>query len=291
MSCYYTISDMFSLKIGENHLSESVLECIENLNNSIVDTTTKPSKYDRRKNNDYRVKHQHQFKSTVIKKTETDLDVHINNIRISMNKVSANNMAQHRDAIMKSLEDLKSMNQEMKPIYFNILNTASSNRFGYKSYIEIIKGIIEVNGDFDIVLQQWLIDYENTIKEIKYVSGDSDYDAFCNYNKVNDKSKSKTGFIIELFIEKLLDEDFMHSMIDNMIEILNEWSIQKDKTNEIEEIVELLYIIASKHKALGEYFVSKIHSFIRSKKEDPDKYGHISSRSIFRSMDIVDLMK
>ena len=138
MSCYYTISDMISMKVGENYLSESVLECIENLNNSIVDTTSKPSKYDRRKNNDYRVKHQRPFKSTVIKKTETDLDVHIHNIRISMNKVSVNNMVQHRDVIMKSLEDLKSMNQEMKPIYFNILNTASSNRFGYKLYIEIM---------------------------------------------------------------------------------------------------------------------------------------------------------
>lgn len=291
MSCYYTISDMISMKAGENYLSESVLECIENLNNSIVDTTTKSSKYDRRKNNDYRVKHQQQFKSTVIKKTESDLDLHVNNIRISMNKVSVNNMDQHRDVIMKSLECLKSMNQEMKPIYFNILNTASSNRFGYKLYIEIIKSIIEVNNDFDIVLQQWLIDYENTIKEIKYVSGETDYDAFCNYNKVNDKNKSKTAFIIELFVEKLLDEDFMHSMIDNIIHILNEWSLQKDKTNEIEEIIELLYIIASKQKVLGEHYVLKLHDFIGYKKEDPDKYGHISSRSIFRSMDIVDLMK
>lgn len=289
MSCYYTISDMFSLKTSGNHLSESVLECIEILNNSIVDTTTKSSKYDRKKNNDYRVKH--HFKSTPVKKTETDLDVHINNIRISMNKVSTNNIEQHRDVILKSLVYLKSMNQEMKPIYFNILNTASSNRFGYKSYIEIMKSIIKANHDFDIVLQQWIIDYKNSIKEIQYVSGDTDYDAFCNYNKINDKSKSKTAFIIELFIEKLLDQDFMYSLIDNMIQIMNEWSIHKDKINEVEEIIELLYIFASKHKALGEYFVSKIHAFIRSKKEEPDKYGHISSRSIFRSMDIVDLIK
>lgn len=281
---------MHSVKILEKCLADSVLECIQNLENIVSENTRRQNhRYERRRTNDFHPKP--TFQQTVIKKADTDLDAKINEIRVAMNKVSAKNKDQQKEVILNALAELKSMEQEMRSVYFMILNIASSNKFVCEVYMDIINDIMTMNRDFDIVLQRWYDDYMRTITIIKYTSGESDYDAFCQYNKTNDTLKAKTSFIVELYKSNILDKDNMNLISSFILTILFEWCEMDDKTNELEELIELLYIIVSKDKSLGLIFKIDVQKIVKMKKDHPERYKNISSRATFRSMDILDLMQ
>lgn len=281
---------MHSVKILEKCLADSVLECIKNLENIVSENTRKQNhRFDRKRTNEFQPKP--TFQKTVIKKPETDIDAKINELRVAMNKVSAKNKEQQQEIILSVLAELKSMQQEMHNIYFMILNIASSNKFACEMYMDIISSIMHANRDFDIVLQKWYDDFMKIIRGIKYVSGEDDYDAFCQYNKINDSLKAKISFIVELCKTNLLDKDNMNLISSFILATLFEWCDVENKINEIEELIELLYIIVSKEKSLGLIFKIDIEKIIKMKKEHPERSKNISSRSTFRSMDILDLMK
>lgn len=289
MSSYYTVHEMHSVKLLEKCLENSVLECIENLEHIVSESTRKQHRFDRKRSNDFRPRQ--TFQQTIIKKPETDVDAKLNEIRVAMNKVSSKNKEQQQEILINALSELKAMNHEMRPVYFMILNVASSNKFGNEVYMDIIRSIMEKNSDFDITLQYWYDDYMRTIEGIKYASGDTDYDAFCQYNKTNDLLKARTSFIVELFKADILDREYMNSISMFIVTTMFVWCETGEKPNEVEELIELLYVIASKEKSLGFFFKIDMEKFGRLKKCNPEKYKAITSRSTFRSMDIIDLLK
>jgi len=117
------------------------------------------------------------------------------------------------------------------------------------------------------------------------VDPNGDYDTYCKYNKNNDLQKSTLLFFIFLCKENCFDyvdqiEEFLFSLINDNI-------ISENKKNEVEELVENLYIYFSNNQ--DRIPVKKEH--IESICAKTDQKKSLSSRAKFRCMDIVDIVK
>jgi len=103
-------------------------------------------------------------------------------------------------------------------------------------------------------------------------------------------------FILNLFKQNIITLDEYLQLIVYLQNKVIEFS-ETAKTNEIEELIENIYIFMScksEHLTTSELWnnivVSNIQNIITKKKEE-NKYAALTSRALFRCMDIIDLTK
>ena len=153
-------------------------------------------------------------------------------------------------------------------------------------------------GVFNEVLVSFLSNYSNSIKDIVHVNPDEDYEGYCQYNKKNDMRKATAVFIVYLMKEGILPVLKVLSLIVSFQEISIQYVDEENRTNEIEEIAEILYLFLEKGittflncKAewIWKFMITKhINTFAKYKKNDKKS---ITSRAIFKYMDIVQLIE
>ena len=251
------------------------------------------------------------FKPTKIDKKE-GVEKLFNDIRICLNKMSTKNYDSQKETIFATLQELKSMKtnnasvekQEpgetvgLQKIAESIFDIASTNKFYAEIYAKLYKELIDYDPVFNEVLVSFLSSYSNSIKDIVYVNPDEDYEGYCQYNKKNDMRKATAVFIVYLMKEGILPVLKVLSLIVSFQEISMEYVDKENRTNEIEEIAEIIYLFLEKGittflncKAewIWKFMITKhINTFAKYKKNDKKS---ITSRAIFKYMDIVQLIE
>jgi len=242
------------------------------------------------------------FKATVIEKKE-GAEKLMNDIRICLNKISSKNYDQQRDTVIQHIEDIVREQDDkqttLNHIAQSIFDIASSNKFYSDLYASLYRELIDKYDIFSGYITNLINDYYEGMEKIENVDSNEDYDRYCENNKLNDKRKALSTFIVNLMKKGVLDRiavlqltiRLQHKVID-LVDVEN-------KTYHVDEMTENLFILitlVAENVENCDGDVSELFSIIRRNVETCTKYKtkehkSISSRAIFKFMDILDAMK
>lgn len=229
------------------------------------------------------------FKTTKIEKKE-GLEKKINDVRSCINKMSAKNYETQRDAIFAFILEEESL-EKFANVIFDI---ASTNKFYSEIYAKLYRELIDLYPIFQKVMDVFLQKYMDSLSEIKYADPNVDYDLFCIYTKQSDKRKATAQFIVHMMREKILSQEYLIQLVDNLIQKVRENMDLDDHVNEVEEITELVNIfILQSHTFISPTTIwmkciNSIQEFSKYKLKDKKS---LSSRIIFKYTDLVTTVK
>lgn len=234
------------------------------------------------------------FKATVIIENKDGLEKTMNEIRICLNKISIKNYETNKNTIVELMGDFVDNSPELEKIANIIFDIASTNKFFSEIYAELYKCLLEKYEIFKIVLNHFLENFTHSMRNIQYVDQKNDYDAFCKYNKTNDYRKASSVFIVNLVKKNVLEKELLLKLINEIQDDLFNFIDTENKTNEVDEITENIFLL-----------ISESHSFMKTTEEWKDvlsnveklskykakEHNSLSSRAIFKYMDIMDKVK
>ena len=244
------------------------------------------------------------FKATKIE-TKSGIDKQMNEIRILLNKISTKNIDAQKPiivesiiAIMQSIEDSDESHDQHKDRYIvidTIFAIVAANKMLSDVYANLYADLTN-DATFGFIFREKLFvlidQYKKSVEHINYVDPNSDYDAFCRYNKINDSRKVTAQFIVHLMKYKVIHPNVVLTIIDEFQKLSLKYIDEENKTNEVEEITENVFILVSLSKTsveITETDVWKTQIAPTNKqmaglktKEHPS----LSSRVIFKYMDL-----
>jgi hypothetical protein len=253
------------------------------------------------------------FKTTKLEKKE-GIDKKINDIRICLNKISAKNYDTQKETIFQHIQSCLNEEEEeedpdtsissesvrkeaLQKVATAIFDIASTNKFFSEIYAKLYKSLIEISPVFHEILDSFVMHFMDSLQEIKYVDPNIDYDAFCAYNKQNDKRKASAIFMIHMMKVDILAISQVVPILSNLVVKIEENMETANRLNEVEEMTEVLFLFlqegftflfhATSERIEIDSIFAKIRTFATYKIKDKPS---LSSRVIFKYMDLVGIM-
>jgi hypothetical protein len=230
---------------------------------------------------------------------------------VYLNKISNKNYETQRDAIIQYIKEIAENEQEQAQaqaqeqaqeqaqteilkIKKSIFEIASTNKFYSELYALLYKDLINTFECFKENIEPFINEYIDSIQTINYVDPKVDYDKYCDYNKENDKRKAMSAFIVNLSKNDIVEKNIVVNKIIYLEELVLNYCDTDNKTNEVEEITENLFILIT--KSLTEMMnepewgtvINKINQLAQMKLKE---HKSLSSRALFKFMDILDFIK
>jgi hypothetical protein len=178
-------------------------------------------------------------------------------------------------------------------IAHSIFNTASSNMFYSALYAKLFKQLVQCHDVFTKVFEKSYSEFVGLFKKVEYVDPNVDYNKFCEVTKMNDKRKAMSMFIINLMKESMLESDGVVDIITELQEMVNSYIKQANKTNELEELNENIFILLTNGKGVlsshekWDSIVSHI-KFLSILKVKMKEYPSVNNKLIFKNMDMLE---
>ena len=252
---------------------------------------------------------------TKIEKKE-GIEKTINDIRTCLNKISNKNYDTQRDTILNYITELDNVvktttiddeeqqeqqeikapeeNVELIKVANAIFDIASNNKFYSEIYANLYKELINKFEIFDKIISKYVEQYLDSIKQIKYVDSNEDYNKYCENNKLNDKRKAMSAFIINLMKNQIIQKEKVLDIILMLQNLVFEYVDVDNKTNEVDEITENIFIFstmsATEFVNVPEWDNIK-SNIVKCSQYKAKEHKSISSRAIFKYMDILDFFK
>jgi hypothetical protein len=151
------------------------------------------------------------------------------------------------------------------------------------SYHEVFKSVFEKS----------FSEFVGLFKKIDYVDPSVDYNKFCDNTKTNDKRRAMSTFIVNLMKEGVLHTDKVVDIIIELQEMISSYIKVSNKTNELEELNENIFILVTNGKDVlssheeWERITSKI-KFLSVLKVKMKDYPSVNNKLIFKNMDILE---
>lgn len=244
-----------------------------------------------------------EFKATVLEKKE-GTDKVLNEIRSCLNKISEKSYQAQLQSIKQSINDLLSQyddasdetttSDNFTKIANFIIDVARTNKLNSVLYANLYKELIVQFPIFQKLVNNIVNTYKESIRSIKYVDSSIDYDAFCDNNKSNDNRKSMVAFIINLMNIDVLSKEELKNTIITLQDLVINYIDEAEKTNEVDEITENIFIFITMMKRIiisNEECGSIIKNIDIISKYKAKDHPSLSSRAIFKHMDMIDLLK
>jgi len=241
---------------------------------------------------------QQPFKTTEIEKKE-GIDKIYTNIKGGLNKLSTKNYITIKETLFEHIDSVfahSDGNEDDKysKIATLIFDIACVNKTHSEIYATLYSELVEKLPTFKEYIITLKSDYQNSFDKIIYVNPDTDYSKFCDITKENDKRKSMSIFFTNLMLNNLMNKEEIIDILIWLKEKIVSETESEEKTFYIEELIEILFIYVksiytdlneeSKFKIINEH----IQQYAAYKhKEHPG----LSSRIIFKYMDMLDIMK
>lgn len=175
----------------------------------------------------------------------------------------------------------------------SIFNTASSNIFYSSLYSKLFNELMSYHEVFKSVFEKSFSEFVGLFKKIDYVDPSVDYNKFCDNTKTNDKRRAMSTFIVNLMKEGVLHPDKVVDIIIELQEMISSYIKVANKTNELEELNENIFILVTNGKDVlssheeWERITSKI-KFLSVLKVKMKEYPSVNNKLIFKNMDILE---
>jgi hypothetical protein len=236
---------------------------------------------------------------TTQKHVSEGIEKNVETIRGYLNKITdANEEAMTKDikAEISKLIEHDTSNENMMKIGHSIFNIASSNSFYSGLYARLFKTLMNDYDIFKKIFEDNFKEFMNLFESIEFVDPKKNYDKFCEYTKTNDKRRAMSLFVVNLMINNIMDEGEIIDIVSQLQALILSYLRKSDKSNEVEELTENLFIIVTKSKSYlnkGETkdaweTISKNIEFITMLKPKMKEYPSITNKTIFKHMDIFE---
>jgi hypothetical protein len=181
-------------------------------------------------------------------------------------------------------------------IGYSIFNIASSNSFYSALYARLFKSLMN---DFDIfknIFEDNFKEFIHLFDSIEFVDPKKNYDKFCEYTKMNDKRRAMSLFVVNLMINQIISKDEIIEIIKQLQILITSYTRKPEKSNEVEELTENLFIVVTKSKNYLDKdgtkdawdSILKNIEFITTLKPKMKDYPSITNKTIFKHMDIIE---
>ena len=245
-------------------------------------------------------------KQELFKKTEFKRELGNNKkyeeIKILLNKLSSQNYKAIKEKLLTQLEEIidndNSDNEEeedgLEKIISNMINTIKQSMGLNEVYGQIFNDMVRKYPMFINYIDGIINDYNTSYENIVYVDSNEDYNEYCNVTKKNDERRSLTGFLCELNKYNLIKNTEIPTILCSLLSSVLDNVANHEKMSYIEEVSENIFIIMNKMigtlQKMEEW--KQIDDYIRqcAKLKAKDHKG-ISSRIVFKYMDIVDILE
>jgi hypothetical protein len=313
---HYTFSQIKEMKVTPFTLPQYVLDAVAFLNKSVIipqntvidNTVVKKKGYDKNSKN-YKSENpvenswtmeKENFAATNIFKvtkieTKVGVDKDINEIRISLNKISNKNYDTQKNIILEHMTRIDDDDSLYKIAQF-IFDIASSNKFYSELYADLYQELITKSIVFKTILDSFVSTYKNTIDTIKYVDSNIDYDGYCSYVKDNDKRRAMATFFMMLLARNILETQTIHSIIVHFQTTLFQYLEFEGRSLECEEISEIIFIfvsIGNSNLILTNQDVwnnNVIPNVLQITKYKVKEHLSLTSRIVFKHLDLKDFL-
>ncbi len=232
------------------------------------------------------------FKATE-KVVLSNFDQKISLVRSNLNKLSKEKYNDIKNIVIENITDIMTTEEEnhnQKKMGDMIFDICSNHRFLSELYSELY---VELVGQYDLfgdILDNFIHIFKDSLNNIVYIDPDVNYDGFCQYNQLNEQRKSHSVFLINLMKRDMISKQ---SIIDLII-ILQESSFayidQENKTHEVCEITENLFLLITTAKSFlkdepiwDDKIMENITNFSSLKAKD---HISLSSRCVFKYLDM-----
>ena len=196
-------------------------------------------------------------------------------------------------ATLNEIHENGNYNEEsVNKIGFAIFNMATSNKFNSNVYARLCSKLLSEYDFMNSIIHNNITEFMKLFDNMVFVSPEENYDAFCDMNIANDKRRSMSLFLTNLYKNNVITMDIVFANIVNIQNILmtNKNDISKKKENE--ELSENLYtlltnipfLILTKHN--GWSIINDNIEIIKN--SDSTVNLGISSKCKFKHMDISD---
>jgi hypothetical protein len=241
-----------------------------------------------------------QFQTTT-KHISEGIQKNMENIRGYLNKMSEatfDKMVNEIKAEISQLIEHETTDENMMKIGYSIFSIASSNSFYSELYAKLFKILMEEYEVFKKIFEDNYKVFMNLFDNIEYIDPKKNYDKFCEYTKTNDNRRAMSLFIVNLMKNGVIDKEEILEIIRNLQKLIIKYIAKPEKTNEVEELNENLYIIitSSSNKIKfgldeGTENIIKDIEFISILKPKMKEYPSITNKTIFKHMDIITELK
>ena len=235
------------------------------------------------------------FQTTVIEQ-KVGLDVQIDLIRSSLNKMTEKNYSEHSIKILDILNQLISegkSEEEMQRVGNTIFEIASNNRFFSKLYADLYTLLIKNYQIMRTIFDHNFDTFLEIFKNIESINPEENYEKYCKINKDNERRKSLSSFFINLTLTGVIQKEKLNELNHSLLTKVVEFIEQDNKKSEVDEIIENIAILYNKELMVGceiqiqgETFISIIEKLAKSKTKT---YPSLSNKSIFKCMDMVEM--
>ena len=241
----------------------SLITINNNLNNSILELKTEPLVY--------------KFKPAKYIHSQREVkEDPIIEIKSNLNKLTNNNI------ITIASNILPLTNVETFEIIFDI---SYKNKFLSKVFSELIVIMSEKNSEFGIFIKSKFELIYNIFDTIKYVP-ETNYNEYCDNVKDIENRNSFCCFFAHLSLNNFIDMKKIEDFIDYLLEKVGNMIDDEEKKNDIDEILDIVFIISDILKIIPSHTIIKT---LGSSK--PKTFKGVTSKSIFKCMDILDINK
>jgi len=249
-------------------------------------------------------KKKEDFKATVMVKKE-GCETLIGELKKQLNKMTTANYDTQLGLILENMDLIrhfydgdedgedKSMDGLSQAMVV-MLHVACNNKYHSGLYAKLFSHLSTI---YPYFLDKKVDIYEKLLSsfdDIEIVDPNEDYDNFCIMNKKNDARRAHMLFVINLFKCEIFTIDQLTVTITKLIDMISQQvndSNRAEYTNELTEIINVFVTnMISEIKTNNELrFVNeKIIEYSKYKTKD---YPGLSSRTIFKYMDMVDMFK
>jgi len=226
------------------------------------------------------------FKATVV----LDKQNKTNDIRVALNKLSPKTYDTTSQIIIEKLKEIVELEneEEIKKTITIIYDTITTNKMFSSIYARFYKTLLEVFPDF-FSASYIPGNFIESISTIRYADPNTNYDDFCSYNKENDRRKATALFITNLVAIDAIPLAELFFLTTSLLDMVNGFIREPNKSNEVEEITENIYLLITNNKFVLENLPENIKdNVLEISKMKLKEWPSITSRVIFKYIDIAE---
>jgi hypothetical protein len=216
-----------------------------------------------------------------------------------LNKLSATKYDIHATQILETIATLllpeNNVDGDMAIQIFDLLAvTACTNHYWSVLYATLCKTLLDTHAEFEEVKDKMIHDYKNDEMVINVADPGEDYDKFCEYNKQNEKRRSRLLFIINLYKNGSCNESELIEIVQKIESSLKVGVSDKECIGQNDEFTELINLFVTnmvdelKTKDTFAFGMDWLKQYSVCKTKDNPGF---TRRSMFKFMDMVDLFK
>jgi hypothetical protein len=233
------------------------------------------------------------FKATRITEVKKDIDLVVNEIRHSLNKLTEDNFESTHSYIVSKMnagllaEDLMKVSQ----LIFKI---STQNRFMSSAYAKLYMLLMKSCPTMANMSEASLEGFMDVFDDIKYVNPEEDYDGYCRMNETNEYRRALTVFFVNLMNIGVIEPNRISLIVVKLQETIFDNANLVEKRKMIDEIGENIFLLITLGKEklrTADNWDAIVGNITNVRHINNKEYRGITSKTVFKHADIIDSIK